>query len=216
MFNLRSEADPVFLPTLIEGPLTLSPPTPGDHEDWVAIRQASRDHLTAWEEAWTARDLEMAAFRRRLRVWERQRRQGGGLSLFIRLTEGRVLLGGVTLSNIRYGAAQTGILGYWLGSTFTANGYGEAAVRALSRHAVETIGLNRLEAACQPENTRSQRLLEKIGFQSEGRARSYLRINGTWRDHDIYALIAGDLRERPDGTDFATKYGSETVSGLAE
>jgi [ribosomal protein S5]-alanine N-acetyltransferase len=35
-------------------------------------------------------------------------------------------------------------------------------------------------------------VLEKAGFRREGLLKSYLRINGTWQDHYLYALIAGD------------------------
>jgi len=32
------------------------------------------------------------------------------------------------------------------------------------------------------------RVVEKVGFRLEGRALRYLRINGVWEDHDVYAL----------------------------
>jgi ribosomal-protein-alanine N-acetyltransferase len=35
------------------------------------------------------------------------------------------------------------------------------------------------------------------GFQEEGLARSYLKINGEWRDHVLFALLADD--PRPNG-----------------
>ena len=57
-----------------------------------------------------------------------------------------------------------------------------------------TLRLHRIEAACIPDNLRSLRLLEKAGFQREGLLRSYLRINGVWQDHYLYALVAGDVR----------------------
>ena len=41
------------------------------------------------------------------------------------------------------------------------------------------------------------RLLEKAGFQREGLLRSYLRINGVWQDHYLYALIAGSKPGEP-------------------
>ncbi len=66
------------------------------------------------------------------------------------------------------------------------------AVRTLVVHAFETMRLHRIEAACIPGNVRSIRVLEKAGFEREGLLRSYLRINGVWQDHYIYARIAGD------------------------
>jgi ribosomal-protein-alanine N-acetyltransferase len=53
--------------------------------------------------------------------------------------------------------------------------------------------LHRVEAACIPDNIRSIRVLEKAGFQREGLLRSYLRINGAWQDHYLYARIVDDV-----------------------
>ena len=36
------------------------------------------------------------------------------------------------------------------------------------------------------------RILERVGFQREGYARSSLCIGGEWRDHLLYALLATD------------------------
>jgi ribosomal-protein-alanine N-acetyltransferase len=68
------------------------------------------------------------------------------------------------------------------------------AVATLLDHAFGTMRLHRVEAACIPGNARSIRVLEKAGFEREGLLRSYLRINGIWQDHYIYARIAGETR----------------------
>jgi [ribosomal protein S5]-alanine N-acetyltransferase len=65
-------------------------------------------------------------------------------------------------------------------------------------HCFRTLRLHRLEAACIPENNRSVRVLEKAGFQREGLLRSYLKINGIWQDHYLYALVAGERAGKPD------------------
>ena len=70
------------------------------------------------------------------------------------------------------------------------------ALALIVAHAFEALRLHRIEAACIPDNLRSLRLLEKAGFQREGLLRSYLRINGMWQDHYLYALVAGDVRRR--------------------
>ncbi len=58
------------------------------------------------------------------------------------------------------------------------------------------MGLHRVEAACAPDNERSRRLLERLGFQREGFARAYLLIDGAWQDHFLFAMLEGDfLRE---------------------
>jgi ribosomal-protein-alanine N-acetyltransferase len=67
------------------------------------------------------------------------------------------------------------------------------AVRALIPHVFIHLKLHRLEAACVPDNERSMRLLKSAGFREEGLARHYLRINGEWRDHVLFALLAEDV-----------------------
>ncbi len=197
MFQLRPAGSAAFDPVLVRDPLLLRAPQLRDFEDWAALRDDSRGHLTKWEDDWTAKDVTLSAFRRRLRLWERQRRAATGLSLFACRLDGEALIGGVTLSNIRFGASRSGVIGYWVGEGFLRRGYGGIIVHETVRHAFDVIGLNRVEAACQPGNEASARLLGGLGFEREGRARGYLRINGVWRDHDIYAVTAGDWAARP-------------------
>jgi ribosomal-protein-alanine N-acetyltransferase len=69
-----------------------------------------------------------------------------------------------------------------------------AAVRAVIPFVFDSLELHRLEAACLLDNLASIRLLEKTGFTREGVARRYLRINGVWQDHLLYALLDTDAR----------------------
>ena len=97
---------------------------------------------------------------------------------------------GITLSNVRRGVAQMGSVGYWCGRPYARHGHTLSAVRALSDFAFRSLGLHRLEAACIPENAPSRRLLGKAGFDEEGFAKAYLKINGVWRDHVLFGLIS--------------------------
>ena len=47
-----------------------------------------------------------------------------------------------------------------------------------------------------PENAPSRELLLKAGFRLEGEARAYLKINGVWRDHLLFGMLAGDILPR--------------------
>jgi ribosomal-protein-alanine N-acetyltransferase len=51
-----------------------------------------------------------------------------------------------------------------------------------------------VEAACLPANSASRGLLCKAGFTEEGYAREYLRINGVWQDHVLFAILRHDPR----------------------
>jgi ribosomal-protein-alanine N-acetyltransferase len=56
--------------------------------------------------------------------------------------------------------------------------------------AFDELRLHRLEAACLPNNEASKGLLRKLGFREEGYAVKYLRINGVWHDHLLFAILS--------------------------
>jgi ribosomal-protein-alanine N-acetyltransferase len=180
---------------LIDGEAVfLRAPQMADHADWAALREASRAFLTPWEPTWPIDDLTRAAFRRRIRRYTEDQRNDLAYPFFVFRRADQVLVGGMTLANIRRGCAQVGSLGYWMGQAYARQGYMTAAVRALIPFAFATLRLHRIEAACIPGNAASIRLLEKTGFQREGYAREYLCINGVWQDHLLYACLKGDAR----------------------
>jgi ribosomal-protein-alanine N-acetyltransferase len=68
------------------------------------------------------------------------------------------------------------------------------ACAAATRYGFSVLRLHRIEAACVPENVASMTLLERNGFHREGIARAYLKIDGAWRDHLLYALLEHEAR----------------------
>ncbi len=168
-------------------------PTMGDYGAWAELRAMSRAHLTVWEPQWSRDELTRSAFRRRLRQYQRELREDQGYAFFILRASDATLIGGLSISNVRRGVAQAASVGYWIGAPHAGNGYMTDALRAVLPFTFATLGLNRLEAACQPNNGPSRRVLEKVGFRREGLARRYLKINGAWQDHDLYALLHDDV-----------------------
>ena len=166
----------------------LRSPHASDYAAWSALRGLSRGHLQPWEPAWPEDDLTRAAFRRRLSIYERERELGNAWPFFIFDHQDR-LAGGITLSNIRRGVAETGTLGYWIGQPYVRRGHASAAVAAITRFAFDRLNLHRVEAACLPSNAGSRGVLERCGFELEGKARAYLKINGVWRDHLLFGLV---------------------------
>jgi ribosomal-protein-alanine N-acetyltransferase len=122
----------------------------------------------------------------------RDLREDVGYALFIFTASTDGLVGGLTLCNVRRGVTQSCTLGYWVGAKYAKQGYMTAAVRAVVPFVFDSLELHRLEAACLPSNAASIKLLEKTGFKREGLARRYLRINGVWQDHLLYALLDSD------------------------
>ncbi|MCL4857740.1 MAG: GNAT family N-acetyltransferase, partial [Flavobacteriales bacterium] len=181
-------------PALRARDVSLRLPVRGDYREWAALRDASRSFLEPWEPSWSSDELSRAAWRQRLRRYREDFSTGSAIAFLVfENTTGR-LVGGITLGHIRHGVAQSGQIGYWMGESHAGKGYMSEAIGLVVSYAFDTLRLHRIEAACIPENTRSIRVLEKAGFRREGLLRSYLRINGSWQDHYLYALIAGDHR----------------------
>ena len=167
----------------------LRAPEPRDYTEWAEVRDASRIFLTPWEPTWAQDETSRGSYRYKLRRYVEDARDDKAHALFVFGDEDDALIGGVTLSNIRRGVAQTGSLGYWAGEMYAGKGYITAAVRAVVRYAFDDLELHRVEAACQPDNMASRRVLEKAGFTQEGAAKSYLKINGAWRDHLLFGIV---------------------------
>ena len=174
----------------------LRPPRMTDFLPWSELRMRSRDFLQPWEPSWPSDDLTRSAFRRRLAAYSRDIDLDQAYPFFIFRTKDEALLGGITLSNVRRGVAQMASIGYWIGAPFAGRGHMKAAVKAVAPFAFQRLGLHRLEAACIPENASSRELLLKVGFRLEGEARAYLKINGVWRDHLLFGMLAGDVLPR--------------------
>lgn len=194
MALLRAASPSDLGPVLESERVVLRTPQMSDYPAWAELRAASRDFLTPWEPLWSNDELSRASFRRRVRHYLRDLREDVGYALFVFTARGGTLVGGLTLCNVRRGVTQSCTLGYWIGARYARQGYMTAAVKAVIPFVFDSLELHRLEAACLPTNTASIRLLERTGFEREGLARRFLRINGVWQDHLLYALLETDLR----------------------
>ncbi|MBI1208904.1 MAG: GNAT family N-acetyltransferase [Azospirillum sp.] len=170
----------------------LRPAQARDWQEWAELRARSRGFLTPWEPTWPADTLSRAAFLRRLRRQGTEWREDEAYSFLTFEKRFDTLVGGLGLGNVRRGVAQSATLGYWVGQAYARQGFTGAAVRLALDFAFGRLGLHRIEASCLPNNLPSRGLLEKLGFHYEGFARGYLRINGDWCDHRLYAILKED------------------------
>ena len=171
--------------------LILRQPAASDYAEWAELRALSRAHLTPWEPTWSADDLARSMYRRRLRAYAKDMRDDISYPYFIFDIATGHLLGGITLSNVRRGSAQSASLGYWMGAPHAGQGRMKEAVAALLPVTFGALRLHRIEAATMLANFASIRVLEASGFEREGLSRSYLKINGRWEDHLLFGRVAG-------------------------
>jgi RimJ/RimL family protein N-acetyltransferase len=101
------------------------------------------------------------------------------------------MIGTATLYEINPQHARAG-LGYALMPDYWGKGLAqEAAALAISYGFLE-LGLHRIEADTEPNNLRSNRVLERLGFQREGLLRERYRVAGEVQDSVILGLLRAE------------------------
>jgi ribosomal-protein-alanine N-acetyltransferase len=170
-----------------------------DWEDWTQLRGESRRFLAPWEPTWSADALSRAAYRRRLARYAEDWRTDQGYTFFLFRMDDDALVGGIGLSNVRRGVAETGSLGYWIGERFARHGYMAEGLKLMLSFCFQRLRLHRVEAACLPHNAPSRGLLLKSGFREEGYAREYLCIDGRWQDHVLFGLLREEWSSAGNG-----------------
>ena len=87
-------------------------------------------------------------------------------------------------------------MGYSLAEESWGKGYMTEAACAVIDYAFRELGLAVLAICTGPENRRSQRVIEKCGFQYEGRQRKGYHIyDGTDRDNLMFSIIREEWEE---------------------
>ena len=178
---------------LIADRVLLRYPAPGDCDAFVDLRRSSRAHLEQWEPI-PPSGLDLyspEAFDRELESHNTPVQQRW---LVIERSSNSIA-GRIALTNIERGPFQNGRLGYWCGAGFEGKGLMAQALTMVVGHCFAPqelggLGLHRVCANIMPSNTRSRKLLERVGFIKEGYSEKYLQIQGRWEDHERWALTS--------------------------
>ncbi|MFC4494524.1 GNAT family N-acetyltransferase [Streptomyces ovatisporus] len=160
-----------------------------DHAELTALARQSTDLHRPWV---PQRDMGREAFAEYVARFEGPAHEG--FLICLRRTGG--IVGGVNINNIVRGSLQRGTLGYVAYAPTAGRGYMTEGLGLVLRRAFGELGLHRLEADIQPANTRSSKLVARLGFRLEGHSPEFQLIDGEWRDHDRWAITRTD-RERP-------------------
>jgi ribosomal-protein-alanine N-acetyltransferase len=160
----------------------------GDAERLARLQQSGRAFFEPWEPI--RDDAYFTVEGQRAEVERVLGRYGDDEALpHVILDENEKLVGRITLSGITRGAFQSCSMGYWVAPDFNGRGYAHDAARILTTLAFGDLGLHRVQAETLPHNTRSQHVLQDVGFTRYGLAAQYLKIAGKWQDHVMYQLL---------------------------
>jgi ribosomal-protein-alanine N-acetyltransferase len=160
----------------------------GDRAEFISLMRASRSFHRPWATAPTDDD-RFAAY-----LADSQRPDFEAM-LVCRVGDGAIL-GFFNLSQIVRRALQSAYLGYAVGKPYAGQGYMRDGLELVLRRAFTELRLHRIEANIQPGNHASIALAKGAGFRREGFSPRYLKIGGRWRDHERWAILADDWRDR--------------------
>jgi len=105
---------------------------------------------------------------------------------------GDEMVGSIAVNEVVRGKFWSGYLGYQAFAPMQGRGLMRQGLALVLDHAFGTLGLHRVEANIQPGNRSSIGLVARLGFRQEGFSPRYLEIDGEWRDHERWALLADE------------------------
>ncbi len=84
-------------------------------------------------------------------------------------------------------------IGYWLAEPYRGQGWMTAIVKNYCQYLFKSTPLERISAQVFTQNPASARVLEKVGFQCEGRLRKYHKKGEQYLDALGFSLLKGEL-----------------------
>ncbi len=175
--------------------LRLYLPAPAEAKAVLKYYWENKEHLAPWSPPAPPGYYTEGFWRLRLAANRAEYLEDRSLRLLMSLSDGDEIIGNVAFTEIRRGAAQACNLGYGVARANEGQGLMSEALAAAIEFAFGRLALHRIEAAYIPDNQRSARTLEGLGFCVEGKARDYLFIAGKWRDHILTSLTNPHVSE---------------------
>ncbi|WP_065188028.1 GNAT family N-acetyltransferase [Shewanella woodyi] len=155
--------------------------------------ERNHSHLSPWEPEREQGYFEQAQVRERVQCNNAHFFAGGAVHFVARGSinhDGSVtadhngpILGVCNFTNIVRGPFQACYLGYSVDKALEGQGVMREILEAGINYIFKELKLHRIMANYIPDNTRSGHLLSSLGFEKEGVAKAYLKINGRWQDH---------------------------------
>ncbi len=166
-------------------------------DDWPAVHAyASRPEVYRFQ-PWGPTTLDEARGYVELAIRQAQQQPRTEYSLALVLAATNTVIGAGSLV-IHSQQHRHGEIGYFLHPGYWGQGYATEVARILLHFGYTTLSLHRIIATCDPRNTASARVLEKVGMRFEGRLRETMLLRDGWRDSLIYSMLEyeGQLSHR--------------------
>ncbi len=186
----------VFYPDIVTPRMRLRVPKAQDARRLAAYYRDNREFLQPWEPTRTEQFFQVEWWAQRIEQVRQEFRRGQLVMLIGVAHQGDEVLCCCSYSNIIYGVFNACHLGYSVSQRVQGQGLMQEMLEHSLPFVYENMGLRRVMANYMPRNQRSAALLARLGFEKEGYARQYLKINGKWEDHVLTSLMYDDWRAR--------------------
>ena len=178
------------VPTLQTARCNLALLQPDNAQLFSTYRERNLAHVAPWEPAPNPKDGTLEQACHRVAAKSAQEYADGVSVHFIATDrETGAVVAGCNFTNIVRGIFQACHLGYSVDHAWQGKGLMFEVAQAGIAYMFDIQGLHRIMANHMPANVRSEKLLRRLGFEREGFARAYLKINGQWQDHVLNALV---------------------------
>ncbi|MGB9107062.1 MAG: GNAT family N-acetyltransferase [Telluria sp.] len=167
----------------------MTAPEPDDAEALLDYYARNRRNFQPWEPRRQESFYTVGQMRTRIVGLRETMADQQALHLLLREPGSSKIIGECGFTNIVRGPFQACHLGFSLCQDFQGQGLMHEALRCAIDFVFKELALHRVMANYRPENERSHRLLQRLGFEREGLARAYLKIDGRWTDHVLTSLI---------------------------
>jgi ribosomal-protein-alanine N-acetyltransferase len=160
----------------------IQPPQAADEAAFLA---AMNDSI-GFHHPWVSAPRTHSGWQRYMTRLERPNEAG----FLVKRIDDNVICGVINLNVITYEALCSAYVSYYGVAAQAEKGYMKEGMLQVIRHAFGELGLHRLEANIQPGNQASIALAQSTGYEYEGFSPRFLKINGEWRDHERWAVLA--------------------------
>lgn len=183
--------------TLEHDTLALAPLRYIHRRQWHEVRQRNTAWLTPWEATDPTGSQPTMSYNAMVRAHNRDGRAGLSYPWAIfRTSEVDLkprLVGQIIAAPVLWGSMRSTSLGYWVDQAYAGQNIIPTAVALASDYLFMRVGLHRIEINIVPNNAASLRVVEKLGFRSEGVRKGFIHINNEWHDHASFALTKSEI-----------------------
>ena len=182
--------------------LLLRPLAEDDRAEFIRVLRASRQHLETFSPLHMPDETDDQVFERQLSLTIDGETRGKACRRVVIDREGSIV-GACNLNAIRRGLSWEADANCWLAAGAEGMGYATEGMVGLLRHAFadlpDGLGLHRIIAWMQTDNTRSERMIERLGFERGGAEKSFLHAGGQWKLHEKLVMTPEGFAARLAG-----------------